>query len=130
MNSTVSILIFFSSLFFKTSDSESEKVFGVWKGFYGTENELKEIVIRINPQNKAEIFCSHADACLSTIGSYKLLGDTAIIISALLTDSKTSEVVLYGNLNRTASFMDGEWDGNGKEKGCFYLQKQPLIPAW
>jgi hypothetical protein len=121
------IFIFLFSSFTKTSDPAIENVYGVWKGFYGTESEINSITVRINPQNKAEIVCYYTDACITTSGTYKLLGDTAIVISCILTQEKSSEVVLHGNLNRTASFIDGQWDASGKEKGCFYLQK--LLPA-
>jgi len=117
------IVILFSS-FVKTSDPSTEKVCGTWKGYFGTESEINSITIKINPQNKVEIFCNFNDACLKTNGTYKLIGDSAIVISCILTEKKGSEVVLYGNLNRTTSFIDGQWDGEGKEGGCFYLQKQ------
>ena len=108
----------------KTSDPKTEMVCGIWKGYFGTENETNSITIKINPQNKAEIFCNFKEACLSTKGTYKLIGDSAIVISCILTEKNNSEVVLYGNLNRSTSFIDGQWDGEGKEGGCFYLQKQ------
>ena len=109
----------------KTDAPGTEKVYGTWKGFYGTENEINAITIKINPESQAEIFCDFNDACLITAGKYKLVGDTAIVISCLLTEKKSSEVILLGNLNRTSSFIDGEWNSDGKESGCFYLQKQP-----
>ena len=117
------IAILFSS-FVKTPDPSTEKVCGTWKGYFGTESEINSITIKINPQNKAEIFCNFNDACLKTTGTYKLIGDSAIVISCKLNDDKSSEVILQGNLNRTSSFIDGQWDGKGKEGGCFYLQKQ------
>ena len=84
--------------------------------------------IKINPQNKAEIFCNFKEACLSPKGTYKLIGDSAIVISCILTEKKGSEVILYGNLNHSTSFIDGQWDGEGKQGGCFYLQKQFVQP--
>ena len=122
------IIIFFSS-FIKSSDPSMKNIYGVWKGYYGTESEINEITIKINPQNKVEIFSSHAESCLTTSGgTYKILGDTAIVISGILTEEKSTEVIFSGNLYRTNNFIDGEWDGKGNEKGCFFLQKQlPLI---
>jgi len=107
----------------KTSDPTIETVCGIWKGYFGTEREINSIIIKINPQNKAEVFCNFNEACLKTNGTYKLIGDSAIVISCILTE-KSSQVVLYGNLNRSTSFIDGQWDGDGKVGGCFYLQKQ------
>ena len=104
----------------------AEKVCGVWKGYFGTEAEINSITIKINPDNKAEIFCNNKDACLKTSGIYKLIGDSAIVISCILTEKK-SEVILYGNLNRTTNFIDGQWDA-ADEGGCFYLQKQFVQP--
>ncbi len=112
------LAISFSSF---VKDADPQKVCGIWKGYYGTEKEINSIVIKINPQYKAEIFCNNG--CLKTNGTYKLLGDSAIIISCSLTDQKTSDVILYGNLNRSSSFIDGQWDGE-QQGGCFYLQKQ------
>lgn len=108
----------------KTSDPSTETVCGIWKGYYGTENQINAIAIKIYPQNKAEIFCNFSEACSKASGTYKLLGDSAIVISYKLPDEESSTVILRGNLNRTTSFIDGNWDGEGKEGGCFYLQKQ------
>lgn len=124
MKSVAIILIILFSSFTKTSGPAAEDVCGVWKGYFGTENEINEITIKIDAEKRAEIFCNYSEACLKTIGTYKLLGDSSIVISCLLTQSKSSEVILYGNLNRTFNFIDGQWDGSGKEKGCFFLQKQ------
>ena len=120
----------------KNPDPATETVCGIWKGYYGTETEINSIVIKINPQNKAEIFCNYNEAspfasllaergdCLKTNGTYKLVGDSAIVISCILIDQKSSKVILQGNLNRTSSFIDGQWGSEGKDGGCFYLQKQ------
>jgi len=124
LKSVVIILAILFSSFTKTSDPAIESVCGVWKGYFGTVNEINEITIKIDQQNHAEISCNYSDACLKTMGTYKLIGDSSIIISCLLTQTKSSEVILYGNLNRSSSFIDGLWDGTGKERGCFYLQKQ------
>ncbi len=107
----------------KSSDPKTETVCGTWRGYYGTETEINSIIIKISPQNKAEIFYYNG-ASLKTSGTYKLIGDSAIVISCLPDDKRSPEVILYGNLNRTSSFIDGQWDGKGKEGGCFYLQKQ------
>jgi hypothetical protein len=107
----------------KPAEPSTETVCGIWKGYYGTETEINSITIKINPQNKAEIICNYNDACLKTKATYKLIGDSAIVISCKLTDQTTSEVILHGNLNRSSSFIDGQWNGS-KESGCFYLQKQ------
>lgn len=124
MNLIASIFFFLFSFLPKTSDPASENVRGVWKGHYGTENEIKEITIRINQQNKAEIFGSYSDPLLKFEGTYKLLGNSTIIISGLVPETKSSEIILSGNLNRSASFISGDWDGSGSKGGCFYLQKQ------
>lgn len=102
----------------------ARNICGVWKGYYGTESEINSITIRINPNNKAEISCNYNDACLNTKGTYKLVGDTAIVITCIPADKKSPQVLLYGNVNRSSSFIDGEWDGGGTDGGSFYLQKQ------
>ena len=112
----------------KTSDPSTRTVYGIWKGYYGTESKINSIVVKINPQNKAEIFCNLNDGCLKTTGTYKLIGDSAIVISCTLNEHTPSKVILQGNLNRTSSFIDGQWDSEGKESGCFYLQKQ-FVPV-
>ena len=103
-----------------------ENVQGVWKGFYGNEHEVKEITIKIHLQNKAEIYGYYAESGLKIDGTYKLIGDSAIIISGLLPESLSTEIKMHGNLNRSASFIMGDWDGSNAEKGCFYLRK--LLP--
>ena len=118
------ILATLFSSFVKTPDPSTETVCGIWKGYYGTENHINSITIKINPQNKAEIFCNYNEGCLKTLGTYKLVGDSAIVISCTLTEQNPVQIILQGNLNRTSSFIDGQWDSEGKEGGCFYLQKQ------
>ena len=108
----------------KSPDPSTETVCGVWKGYYGTEKEINFITIKINPLNKAEIFCKYNDGSLKTKATYQLLGDSSIVISYKLSDHQSSEVILHGNLNRTSSFIDGKWDAEGNKGGCFYLQKQ------
>lgn len=109
-------------------EAPPENVFGFWKGYFGTENEIHEISIRIDQRNRAEIVCYYPGTSIKTIGTYQLLGDSSIIITCLLAQSKSCEVVLYGNLNRSANFIDGQWDGSDKEGGCFYLQKMSFVP--
>ena len=122
------ILATLFSSFVKAPDPSTETVYGTWKGYFGTEKQVNSITIKINPQNKAEITCNFSEDCLKANGTYKLVGDTAIVISYTLANKNSSEVILHGNLNRTSSFIDGQWDGEGKEGGCFYLQKQFVQP--
>jgi len=110
----------------KTPDPSTETVCGTWKGYYGTETEINSITIKINPLYKAEIFCKQNDVTLKASATYRLIGDAAIVISYKLPGQQSSEVILHGNLNRTSSFIDGKWDGEGNQGGCFYLQKQFL----
>ena len=106
----------------KITDPSTETVCGIWKGYYGTEHEINSITVKIDPLNKAEIFYNLNGHRIAA--TYKLIGDSAIVISAKLSEQTSSQVVLQGNLNRTSSFIDGQWDGEGKKSGCFYLQKQ------
>ena len=112
------------SSFTRTTDPATETVCGIWRGYYGTEREINSITIKIYPQNKAEIIYNYNDVPLKTTATYKLIGDSAIVISCTLTEQKSSVVILQGNLNRASSFIDGQWDSEGKQGGCFYLQKQ------
>ena len=109
----------------KTTDPATETVCGVWKGYYGTEREINSITIRINPQNQAEIISNISGK--KTSATYKLIGDSAIVISSTPAE-QSSHIILQGNLNRSSSFIDGQWDREGKESGCFYLQKQFIEP--
>ena len=124
MKFLVAILAILISSFTVVPDPSTETVCGTWKGYFGTENEINSIVIKINPLSKAEIYYRQKDISLKANASYQLIGDSAIVISYKIPGQRTSEVVLHGNLNRTSSFIDGNWDGEGKEGGCFYLQKQ------
>ena len=111
-------------LSWKAPDPSTETVCGVWKGYYGTEKEINSIIIKINPLYRAEITCKYNNASWKASATYKLIGDSAIVISYKLPGQQSSEIILHGNLNRTSSFIDGSWDGEGNEGGCFYLQKQ------
>ena len=124
MKLVVVILATVFSSFMKTSDPSTETVCGTWKGYYGTETEINSIIIKINPLYKAQIFYKEKEVVLKANATYRLLGDSAIVISYKLPNQQSSEVILHGNLNRTSSFIDGKWDGDGNQGGCFYLQKQ------
>lgn len=112
--------------FFSGNEPVENSICGVWKGCYGSENEIIDITVKIDPQNKIELLRTAAGDYYFAKGTYRLVGDSAIIISCSFNENKSTEITMYGNLNRTVSFIDGQWDGTGKEKGCFYLQKQPL----
>lgn len=128
MKTPAIIFILLFSSFTKTSDPFVEKVYGVWKGYYGNENEINPIIIKINPQNKVALYFDYSENCEPVYGTYKLSGDSAINIFTFLPDKKRSEVFLSGNLYRTVSFIDGKWVVSSKQKGCFFLQKQfPVI---
>lgn len=125
MNLIASIFVFLFSFLSNSADPSFENVQGVWKGYYGTEYEIKEITIRIKLQNKAEIFDGNTDANNKMNGTYLLPGNSTIIISSSNPNSNSAEIVLNGILNPTSSFISGDWDGHDAERGCFYLQKQP-----
>ena len=108
----------------KTPDPSTETVCGTWKGYYGTETEINSLTIKMSPLQKAEIFCKQNNFTFKASATYRLIGDAAIVISYKLPGQQSSEIILHGNLNRTSSFIDGKWDGEGKQGGCFYLQKQ------
>lgn len=121
------VVVIFATLicsFTKVSDPSTETVCGTWKGYYGTETKINSITIKINPLYKAEITCKYNDVFLKANATYRLIGNSSIVISYNLPGQRSSEVILHGNLNRTSSFIDGSWDGEGNECGCFYLQKQ------
>jgi len=122
----VAILTSLFSFFTGTNEPVKESICGVWKGSYGSENEIIDITVKIDPQNKIELLRSEVGNYFSAKGTYQLVGDSAIIISCTFIETRAHEITMYGNLNRSVSFIDGQWDGTGKEKGCFYLQKQPL----
>lgn len=125
------VAIITSCLTFFTGPNEPVKnsICGTWKGSYGSENEIIDITVRIDPRDKIELLQNESGGSFSVTGTYRLLGDSAIIIScSSFTETKYLEITMHGNLNRSVSFIDGEWDGSGKEKGCFFLQKQPALP--
>jgi len=121
------ILSLLLSSFIRVSGPAPVNVYGVWKGYFGTENEVYEISMQIDQQNQAEITCYYTGGSIKTKGTYKLLGNHSIIISCLMAQFKSCEIVLYGNLNPSASFIMGDWDGTNAEKGCFYMRK--LLPV-
>lgn len=124
MKIAVVILASLICSFTKVPDPSTETVCGTWKGYYGTETQVNSITIKINPLYRAEIFCKYNNSSLKANATYRLIGESAIVISYKLPGQESSEVILHGNLNRSSSFIDGSWDGEGSEGGCFYLQKQ------
>ena len=126
MKILVAILTSFFSLITGNNEPVNKSICGVWKGSYGSEQEIIAITVKIDPQNKIELIRNESGNNNFAKGTYRLVGDSAIIISCSFSEASPTEITMYGNLNRTVSFIDGQWDGKGKEKGCFYLQKQPV----
>jgi len=54
----VAILTSLFSFFTGTNEPVKESICGVWKGSYGSVNEIIDITVKIDPQNKIEILRS------------------------------------------------------------------------
>jgi hypothetical protein len=106
-----------------THDPVKEQILGTWKGAYGTQHQIIDITVSIYSNNKT-ILTQTVDGFINSgVGSYQLQGDTAILINVSLPEKKPLDVQLHGYLNRTVTFISGDWDSNVSE-GSFFLQKQ------
>ncbi len=99
-------------------------IVGNWRGSYGTTETQHEFSISINPGNSIRL---NDDYNTTAMGTYQLLGDSSIIITCSIPAINGKKVILKGAINRSKTFVDGEWEIDGsKEKGSFYLQKNIL----
>ena len=63
------------------------------------------------------------EACLKTT-VLQTIGDSAIVISCILTEKKVQKWYCMAILNRSTSFIDGQWDGEGKGMRMFLPAKE------
>ena len=109
-----------------THDPVKEQILGTWKGAYGTEQQIIDLTVSIYSNNKV-ILTQTVDGFINTgVGSYQLQGDTAILLNVSFPEKKPLDVQMYGYLNRTVTFISGDWDSNVSE-GSFFLQKQKSL---
>ncbi len=97
-------------------------VYGIWRGAYGDSTIIEKLIIDIKPRNKMELYNNELTKHKIT-GTYIIKGDTTIIFS-YKNENGYSQVLMYGNLNKTMNFVDGIWETGVHTKGSFYLQKQ------
>ena len=85
-------------------------------------DEVKNAWVVLGSGNNMEFYDGDLKPENKLSGTYKLLGDTAIVF----TYKKFGEqqVIMEGNLNRSKNFVDGSWESNDHLYGSFFLQKQ------
>ncbi len=129
MKISIVILIVCSGFFFSFTEKKEQipeniEVYGIWRGAYGVNDEIRNAIVMVKTDNIIEFYDGEMKEANKASGSYKILGDTAIIFTYFKPDNKC--VSMYGNLNKTKNFVDGFWQANADVKGSFYFQKQSL----
>ena len=129
MKISIVILIVCSGFFFSFTEKKKQipeniEVYGIWRGAYGVNDEIRNATVMVRTNNIIEFYDGEMKEANKTSGTYKIHGDTAIILTYFKPDNKC--VSMYGNLNKTKNFVDGFWQTNAEVKGSFYLQKQSL----
>lgn len=122
------IISVFGLLSFGIKNSESpgilKTVWGNWKGCYGTTSSITDLSINFAPGNTIEFFSNNLNSEGNGTGFYKIIGDTAIVITCSFISNPCESITLKGRMNKTKTFVDGEWEMmDSSSKGCFYLQK-------
>lgn len=121
------LILSFGLLAFHTKNNplpSTASVTGSWKGSYGNTSVIHEFSITIHPGNHLLL---NDDYNTTVSGSYQLIGDSLLVITCQMPAITGKTITLKGALNKTKTFIDGEWEINGTvEKGNFYLQKHTL----
>ena len=120
-------LAIISFSFVRKIEITERSIFGTWEGAYGDNVKIEKLVIDLKPENKMELYKHEGNVKHKITGTYLLKGDTAILFSYKNEDG-FSQVLMYGNLNKTKNFVDGIWEAGMQTKGSFYLQKQSSGP--
>lgn len=102
-------------------------IIGMWEGAYGDNNKIEKLIIELKPENKMELYKHEGNIKHKITGTYLLKGDMTIFFS-YKNENGISQVLMYGNLNKTRNFVDGIWQTDRYAKGSFYLQKQSAGP--
>ncbi|HEY9363551.1 MAG TPA: hypothetical protein VIQ00_09840 [Chitinophagaceae bacterium] len=98
-------------------------VFGTWVGGFGTEEDIKEAIIKLQPGKAVEFYVEEVNETEKLIGSYEVHADSVLIIT-VNNYSGNGRMQLVGRLNKTKNFVDGYWQCGSYISGSFYLQKQ------
>jgi hypothetical protein len=115
-------LILLGIICFSFSAKEKGTVNGIWQGAYGMDNRIENTWVVFGSSNMVEFYEGQMKPENKMIGSYSLMGDTAISFTCKKNNG-TQEIKMQGNLNRTKNFVDGSWESDDHNSGCFYLQK-------
>lgn len=99
------------------------EVYGTWIGGFGTEEEIKETIIKLQPGNVVELYIEEVNHTQKLLGNYKVYEDSVLIIS-VNNYAGNNGMKLVGRLNKTKTFADGYWQCGSYISGSFYLQKQ------
>ncbi|MGE5108716.1 MAG: hypothetical protein ACM3H8_14325 [Sphingobacteriales bacterium] len=104
-----------------------KSVWGNWRGSYGTTVTITDISIYLTPRNTIELSGTNINEQIKGAGSYKIIGDTGIIITCHFLNNNRETITMKGRMNKTKTFVDGEWEMMGsRNKGSFYLQRNTI----
>jgi len=110
-------LILFGFMCFSFSAKDKgEAVYGVWQGAYGFDRQIENVWVVLGPSQTMEFYEKEMKTENKMIGTYSLLGDTAISIRYKKLNGK-EQVKMIGNLNRTMNFVDGSWESTNNHFG-------------
>jgi hypothetical protein len=101
---------------------KGEALYGTWQGAYGMNDEVKNAWVVLGANNSMEFYDGDLKPENKLSGTYKLLGDTAIVFTYKKFGKQ--QVIMEGNLNRSKNFVDGSWESNDHLYGSLFIQKQ------
>jgi len=106
------------------SSREGETLDGVWTGAYRTENLREKVWVKFDEQNGLACYNGEVQDGNKSTGSYRLQGDTLLVLSYVTGDGTT--YTMQGYINKKKNYVDGTWKTNDRVMGSFYLKKEKL----
>ena len=100
----------------------SEKLDGIWLGYYKSEKVKEKILIKFGTEDRMEFYAGGVDEDAKCNGSYRLLGDS---VSFTYTNAMGEEISMKGTISRKLNYVDGIWKSKDG-KGAFFIERQDI----
>ncbi len=106
------------------SSNNVETFGGLWTGAFRTDMSREKVYVRFDEQNKLQLYSGVVEENNRSVGTYEVLGDTALVFNYSRADGKT--VTMRGAINKRKTYVDGTWETSDKTSGSFYLKKDEI----
>ncbi len=106
------------------SSNNVETFGGLWTGAFRTDMSREKVYVRFDEQNKLQLYSGMVEENNRSVGTYEVLGDTALVFNYSRSDGKT--VTMRGVINKRKTYVDGTWETSDHTSGSFYLKKDEI----